>query len=389
MKVFVVDDEVSNCKLLEVYLQKWGYKTEIFSDSIKAYNKFLNEEKAAIAILDWMMPRMNGLEICKKIKSETRLNPFYVILLTAKSDKKDLVEALESGADDYMSKPFDEKELRSRIKVGERIVNLQNNLIKKEKKLENINKKLKSSLNKIKEDEKAGKLVQFKLLPSKKLKYKNFNIEHFLHPSLYLSGDFVDYFVLSDNYIVFFLADVSGHGASSAFITVLLKSFISNHINQYTHRGEEKILNPEELLKELNMMIYNEEFDKYLVMFYGVINIEENSFKYVNAGQYPYPIMFNKKSNFIKQKNLPIGLFSMAEYNSNTIDLPDKFNLFIFSDGIIEILKQDDLKEKEKFLLESINMNSTINELKNKILISEYKKIHDDITILNLKKNKL
>ena len=127
MKILIAeDDPVSRC-FLEVTLVKWGYDVIVACDGNQAWQA-LQSDPPSIAILDWMMPGIDGAEVCRRIRAAQSPTPVYIIMLTAKTEKKDLVEGLDSGADDYITKPFDRQELRARIGVGMRIAQLQKNL---------------------------------------------------------------------------------------------------------------------------------------------------------------------------------------------------------------------------------------------------------------------
>ncbi len=106
------------------------------SDGIEAWRLIQGEDVPELAILDWMMPGMDGLEICRKVREASRAQPTYLILLTARDSKDDIVEGLEGGADDYVRKPFDREELRARVGVGVRVVELQRSLAARVRELE-------------------------------------------------------------------------------------------------------------------------------------------------------------------------------------------------------------------------------------------------------------
>jgi phosphoserine phosphatase RsbU/P len=129
------DDPVSN-RFLEAALCKWGYQVTVAKDGAQAW-RFLEEGEAPpMAILDWMMPEMDGLEICRRIRGTPSLARMYVILLTARTGHGNAVAGLEAGADDYVTKPFDRKELRARVHVGARVAQLQASLTQRIRQLE-------------------------------------------------------------------------------------------------------------------------------------------------------------------------------------------------------------------------------------------------------------
>ena len=127
MKILIAeDDSVSRC-FLDVTLTKWGYDVIPTCDGNQAWAAF-QQESPTIAILDWMMPGIDGAEVCRRVRAAETTTPAYLIMLTAKSEKHDVVEGLCAGADDYITKPCNRLELHARIKVGHRIAALQKNV---------------------------------------------------------------------------------------------------------------------------------------------------------------------------------------------------------------------------------------------------------------------
>ncbi len=125
MRILVADDNPFYREALAAILKDWGYDVKTVGDGEAALRELQGEAAPRLAILDWMMPRMDGLEVCRRIRRGEDPEPPYILMLTAQNDKKDLVTALEAGADDFIGKPFDYDELRARIRVGVRTVGLQ------------------------------------------------------------------------------------------------------------------------------------------------------------------------------------------------------------------------------------------------------------------------
>lgn len=139
MKVLVAEDDIVSRVLLEVNLKKWGYYNFIVEDGRAAIEEF-EKSDYDIVILDWMMPRTDGVEVCRAIRSFDLISQPYVIMLTAKSSRQDLIFALDAGANDYIVKPFNPDELLARIRVGERVVSLQKSLAHRIRELEEAQK---------------------------------------------------------------------------------------------------------------------------------------------------------------------------------------------------------------------------------------------------------
>jgi phosphoserine phosphatase RsbU/P len=125
MKILIAEDDPVSQRLLEVTLTGWGYDVQVTSDGRAACQALEVPEPPQLALLDWMMPEMDGLEICRRVRSTQAGREIYIILLTARARKEDVITGLDGGADDYITKPFDREELRARIRAGGRIVELQ------------------------------------------------------------------------------------------------------------------------------------------------------------------------------------------------------------------------------------------------------------------------
>jgi diguanylate cyclase (GGDEF)-like protein len=129
VKVLVADDSIVSRHLLNATLSKWGYEVVIACDGDQAWNILQGLDAPNIAIIDWMMPGMTGLEVCRRVRQRNREPYTYIILLTSKSLKEDLIQGMESGADDYIVKPFDQHELNVRLRSGTRWIELQTELL--------------------------------------------------------------------------------------------------------------------------------------------------------------------------------------------------------------------------------------------------------------------
>jgi sigma-B regulation protein RsbU (phosphoserine phosphatase) len=125
MRILIGEDDVVSRRLLETLLGRWGYEVVVAADGERAWELLQGEEAPPLAILDWMMPGMGGVEICRRVRAAGRPSPVYIILLTARASSEDVVQGLEAGANDYVTKPFNREELRARVQVGMRVVELQ------------------------------------------------------------------------------------------------------------------------------------------------------------------------------------------------------------------------------------------------------------------------
>ena len=380
--LFVDDDPILRMLLSEV-LGGFGFSVLEAEDGQSGVDSF-REHHPDLVLCDLHMPRMNGLDVLKTIRRESPNTP--VVMLSAGGRMDGVVEALHLGAWDYLMKPlqgFDVLEHRLN-KCFDRARLVEENLAYR-KNLEETNARLTASLEALDLDERAARHIQEKLLPVNGRSFGPFRFDHFLVPSANLSGDFTDYFDLSGNRVGFYIADVSGHGASSAFVTVFLKMLMGRLIREYQSGSNQLVLKPQELCGYLNQELYSAEFGKYLTMIYGVLDVDNNQLEYTVAGHYPPPLLFEGgQCRALEDKGPPIGLFEKPDYPQSTLMLSEGCRLYLFSDGVLEIMSQPDLKQKEAHLMQLCRQTPSISELVEGLGLGDLSSIVDDVTLLKL-----
>ncbi|MBZ5619258.1 MAG: diguanylate cyclase [Acidobacteriia bacterium] len=129
MKILAAEDNPVFQSMLRTMLTKWGYDVVMARDGTQAWQALQSEDTPRLAILDWMMPGMDGVEVCRRVRAAGREPYIYILLLTARTESQDLVEGMDAGADDYLTKPFNAHELRVRLRAGRRILDLQEQLL--------------------------------------------------------------------------------------------------------------------------------------------------------------------------------------------------------------------------------------------------------------------
>jgi diguanylate cyclase (GGDEF)-like protein len=128
-RILIAEDDPISRRMLQAFLGKWGYDVEVAADGNEALAALEQPSAPQLAVLDWMMPGLEGPQVCEKVRQLSDRPYTYILLLTARGQQDDLVRGLAAGADDYLTKPFDSQELRARLRVGERILELERNLI--------------------------------------------------------------------------------------------------------------------------------------------------------------------------------------------------------------------------------------------------------------------
>jgi serine phosphatase RsbU (regulator of sigma subunit) len=390
-KILFIDDDKALLHDIREYFEDSGFIVLEAEEGQAALEVFKNEKPDAV-VTDLQLPGLSGLEVLKTLTKESPNTP--VVVISEPGGLDDVIQALRIGAWDYLTKPIAKLPVlehavcraleRSRLIEENRIYRL---------KLEQLNLALKKNLDILEQDQEAGRSVQMRLLPEQGISFGDYHFSHNVAPSLYLSGDFVDYFKINDQKFGFYIADVSGHGASSAFVTVLLKSTVSQILAHYQSQQDSIILESDKVLSKLSTEIHSAKLGKYLTMIYGVVDLTENEFTYSIGGHYPNPILLeNGKARYLEGKGFPIGIMKQATYQKYSVKLHEKMRLIMFSDGIAEILPEKDMEAKDKLLLSMVTEgDGSIEFLLEKLELqnqNETKKtLPDDVTILALKRN--
>lgn len=323
-RLLVVEDDEFTRMILEKRLTKNGYEVITASDGQQGW-EMAQEIRPDVIISDWMMPRMDGHELCSKIKSDEDLRSIYFILLTAKDCKDDMVEGLDAGADEYLVKPCDSKELLARVRAGERVVNLQRSLEEKnaalEKAMERINRELKVTSE-----------IQRALLPQKLPEIPGYEFGAYYRPSTECSGDYYDLIELGDQKFGMVMADVSGHGTPAMVAMALGRSLV--------HQLTLQARSPAELLGLTNkLMFHHLPTSQYMTMFYGICDPKTGVIQYSSAGHNP-PLLIRAdgRAEFLTGcEGFPIKLISPdADYDDHEIQLQPGDKLLLYTDGIPE-----------------------------------------------------
>ncbi|MGL1901219.1 MAG: SpoIIE family protein phosphatase [Fibrobacterales bacterium] len=396
--ILVVDDDTEVHKVTALVLKSFSFENKRLN-LVKAYSRkeaegiLQGDIEFAVAIIDVVMEEDDaGLRLVEFIRTTLKNSDIRIVLRTGQPGHAPQSKVIiEYDINDYKEKTDMSSitlittittSLRS-FNYIHKIAQMNNSL---ERQVAERTQKLQESLMILESDLEAGMRIQNKLLPDALEEIQGYTFSSLVLPSQFLSGDFVDYFEIDNHHIGFYIADVSGHGLSSSFITVLLKSFINGFQERYRSQGDRAIFNPSEVLFSLNSEIMTENLNKHLTLFYGVINTPRNELSYATGAQYPYPILFNgERCEMIKEGGMAIGLFPRAQYTSKTINLPDSFTLSLFSDGILDIMPMKEVAAKENALVKVCNGRGvTIESMKDALGITENLNIPDDITILHI-----
>lgn len=384
--ILIIDDDAGIRDLLALYLRSQGYVVDTRADGSAG----LAQCRAAppdLVLCDLRMPGMDGLEVLSFLRAE--LPDLPVVLVSGTGDVDDAIQALKLGAADYVTKPIEDLTVlghavsraleRARLIVENRDYRVH---------LEQANAQLALSLRQLEEDEKLGKKLQFALMPRQQVRFGEYECSRYVATSAFLSGDFIDYFAIDDDRFGFYMADVSGHGVSSAVITVLLKSYVGRYLENFRHYAEATILDPAALLGALNRDFLAGQHGKYLTMFYGVVTRSQATLCFANGGQFPFPLLFDGTTvSEIGGRSPPVGLFATACYACHERSIPPVFALRLFSDGVLEVLQPADLQGRKAVLRElAAGTGSDAGELARALGMDINDALPDDASVLSLRR---
>lgn len=381
--ILVIDDDIAIQLVLKRALERQGYRVTVAENGCNGLIK-ARTIRPAVIICDWVMPMMDGLEVCRQVKQDPLLATTYFILLTSRTSITDRVRGLDNGADDFLSKPLELAELTARLRAALRIQQLTHDLQAQKQLLES-------------EFAEAGAYIR-SLLP--KPLGAPLPIASCFVPSSQLGGDCFDYFWLDDDRLVTFLLDVSGHGLGAALLSVAILNLLrSQGLNNVD------FAQPSQVLAALNRFFQmSDHSDKYFTIWYGVYSCHDRQLRYSSAGHPPALLVWQTEtdadeaprstpqSRALKTPGFPIGLFESAEFKDDSCIVPANSQLYIFSDGAYEIeLASGDLLGLEPFtqLLEQMtNLSEKRSPLA--LLLDQLQQINrspqfrDDVSIIQL-----
>lgn len=385
-RLLLIDDDDAVRDSIAGYLQELGYQVEQAASGQRGLELF-EQNVPEVVLLDLKLPQLSGLDVLKVLTRHPANVP--VIVISGSGVMNDVVQALRYGASDYLVKPItDLAMLEHAIARGIEQSRLRRENLRYRQQLESANRELRQSLNALQQDQQAGRHVQLKMFPARSLTIGDYHLNHRIFPSLFLSGDFVDYFTVGDSKAVFFIADVSGHGASSAFLTVLMKNLFARKRSDFGHWMDRTILSPAAMLAQANRELLATEVGKHVTLCVGVLDVRENTLLYSVAGHLPAPILWSPAGcRYLKGDNPPVGLFEDAEYTEERLDLPERFALTLFSDGILETIEANGLLAKEQVLLDRLAEGfSSMDALIDALNLQGIKEAPDDIAVLLVSK---
>lgn len=362
--ILVIDDDTDILALLEMSLISDGFKVITASDGLSGIQNAQTSQPDLI-LLDVMMPQMDGLEVIKRLKDDNETRTIPVLWLTAKTQTEDKLRGLEIGGDDYITKPFDLREVTARI----------NAVLGRTRPVKYINPLIsamgdsftEAGVAELGSHLQAAAEIQMKLLPENPPTYQGFDFATLFRSSTSVSGDFYDFIPLTDTQIGVVLGDVKGHGIPAALLMVMIQTasrLLSNQENC-----------PATILKSINTLLFqNTDLEQFATMVYGILELDSGRFTYANGGHCP-PIHFitdtkntepqnemEDKFELLETGGMLIGAFDIATFASDTCQLTPGDVLVLYTDGVTETEGQEpNVFYGEERLIECFSKNTTLS----------------------------
>ncbi|MDE0466787.1 MAG: SpoIIE family protein phosphatase [Candidatus Poribacteria bacterium] len=325
--ILVVDDDLDILELLKMNLEPEGYNVRTANDGESAVQSACMDPPDLI-LLDVMMPHKDGLQVIEELKDIEHTKNVPVILLTARGQTEDKVRGLDTGADDYITKPFDLREVTARVEA----------VLGRTRPIKYINPLMHAMGDGFSEEGvqrlaghlQAAAAIQKKLLPEQAPTLKGFDIATLLQSSTSVSGDFYDFIPLSETQIGIVLGDVKGNGIPAALLMVMIRTAL----RLLCHEEE----TPASILKRINdLVVRDTEADLFATMIYGILDTTTSTFTYSNGGHcYPFHRKNTQEMATLKIGGMLIGAFEEATFASETCSLSPGDTLLFYTDGITE-----------------------------------------------------
>src|SRR5438309_3555698 len=313
--ILIVDDTPTNIGVISGALRD-SYKTKIATNGPKALSLACAEEKPDLILLDIMMPEMDGYEVCMRLKAEPSTREIPVIFLTGQTSAEDETRGFEVGAVDYVHKPFSPAVVKARVR---------SHILLRES-----GAQLTAQLLELNNELDMARQIQLSILPHTVPQLPGLEIVARFRPMTAVAGDFYDFVQIDDKHLGILIADVSGHGLSSALIASMLQVALTA---QVVHASE-----PAKVLSGLNHALCGKFTQHFVTAAYVYVDLEKSQMRYAGGGRPPV-MEFRRstgKTNKLLENGLILGMFENATYETLQCPLRAGDRYVLYTDGIVE-----------------------------------------------------
>lgn len=329
IRVLVADESRAQRVLLALHLSRWGYEVIEAATGPEALALAVG---ADVILSGWVLPGMSGPELCRAFRALGRDRYGYFVLLTARSGKEDVADGLDCGADDFLTKPINAGELRARLRAGERILGMQDELLAK-------NRALKRLYDAVDRDLAEARRLQESLVADRFVRFGAAEVSLFMRPAGHVGGDLVGCFPVARDLVAIYALDVSGHGVAAAMMTARLAGMLSPQAMERNVALRDGLpVPPEAVAAALNRIMLREvRVDQYFTMVFAHLRPSTGEVRLVQAG-HPHPLVLRAGGQVLRigVGGFPVGLVETVDFSAVSLRLAAGDRLVIPSDGMTE-----------------------------------------------------
>lgn len=361
--VMVVDDDPFVMKLLKHYLCEEDYLIHFVENGEKALNT-LKEHPVDLAVVDVIMPGMNGFDLCRAIKAKDEWSSIPVIMATTLSEKTDRIESIHAGADEFLTKPIDALELRTRIKALLRT--------------KQLNDTLKKNYQRLQYQLTLARQLQTSFIPSSPIVLPSHQVDFAFVPCEEVSGDVLE-IRQEEGRTIILLGDSVGHGIPAALVSFMVRSVFTNL---------ECHASPAQILTDMNSSLYSSLGENpeglYCTCICCIIDQEAEMIHFANGGHPPGYIETSSGVDWVKNDSLPLGIMEAESYENFTLPLDMIHRVVLYSDGLMRVVHSHESEKIDQDFLGKVSslpeLGAWVVEQKDKLLSS----LKDDLVIVRI-----
>ena len=378
--ILVVDDTRANRELLERRLSRHGYRVELAEDG-EAALRLVGEKSFDAILLDVMMPGINGLDVLRELRRTHEATDLPIIMATAKDASEDIVEAMQAGANDYVTKPLDFPVVLARLATQLSLKTSVEQIRRLERGLEERNRELQAANAQLRADLDAAARVQTALLPVIDDRIPGYGFHWVFKPSAALGGDMFNVFRLDEHHAGMYILDVSGHGVAAALLSVTVSRFLSATPDAssmlWRPRAEGvgyELERPANVADRLSKRFpFDRVTSQYFTMIYGVLDLRTHTLTFVSAG---HPNLIHlpagRPARVLESSGYPVGVSEEA-YEEYEVRLEPGDRLLAHSDGLTEAMGAGQELFEQRRVLEAleaardISIGSSLSEMSRRV----------------------
>ncbi|EOY2072428.1 PP2C family protein-serine/threonine phosphatase [Vibrio alginolyticus] len=341
--ILLVDDSKTVLLYISSALEKQGYEVVAVEDGRAALEVLTHRPDIQFVLSDLMMPGINGIELCRQLKSKVSERYIFFVLLSSRNDQSSIVKGIDAGADDFVDKKTSVEELQARIRAGFRTLELHNKLVER-------NKELDAAYQTIHQDLQSASHLMEQLLPAEST-IQNIQFSYVYKPCSQIGGDMLGYLELDEQHVAFYVCDVSGHGISSALMAFSIQQTLSqsqgpDSITMELRDDGYCVSEPASVIERLNRRYQQTRNSQlYFTMAYAILNTKSGQLSYCTAG-HPRILVWRASTKTMEQigdDNFIVGAMQPMEYIGNQISLDEGDELWLYSDGLIEARQGEEM----------------------------------------------